>query len=481
MRLALIQCDAKTGDFTANSEKIKKLIQKLNNVELCIIPAGALTGPDVHFGADPAYPLAIRKVIDGLALNLKDGPALLGHAPAIGYFLAHAGKWEEVNNQFEFAGCRLGVDMRPQDAAKIDIGIAMKPRPFAPDSNAEWELIFSGFCRQSCIWGLYVNLCGGYGSNIYAGGSFAMTPDGTVAAMAKLFDEDCLLVDTGLAGWRGRIETTPATREETTWLALTLGLRDFMHKRNNPDVFIGLSGGMDSALTATIAQAALGAEKLTGVLMPSPYTSPDSIKDAQMLAANLGIKTLQIPILPLLESFKTTLAPCLASLSQLPGEVMHENIQARLRGMILMALANYHGGMVLNCGNKSEAAMGYCTLYGDTAGAVAVIGDLFKTQVYRLAKWYCEKAGTQIIPENIFRKAPSAELRPNQKDTDTLPPYAVLDPQLEMLLNNATPENAETAMKMRELEARVRRFAYKRRQSPPALHVSDNPLATFDA
>lgn len=475
MKLALLQCDVKDGDLTGNAARIRDMARKLEHIDLCVIPMGALSGPQAAQAREPGFGLAIRACLDNLAREMANAPVLLGHEPTVGYFLLEKGQWREIDRIFSFRGLKLGMELRPEDAERLDIGIAMRPRPFNAAALGEWELILSGFCRQGALWGVSVNLCGGYGSQVYAGESMAMGPDGMLAAKAKSFAEDCLLLDTDWLPGEGRIETGPASPQEALWLALTLGLKDFVGKIGNPDVLLGLSGGIDSALVACVAASALGSSKVTAVLMPSPYTSRESVEDASQLAANLGIRMRQIPITPMLESFRSSLAPELALLRQARGEASAENLQARIRGVILMTLANYSGALVLNCSNKSEAAMGYCTLYGDTAGAVAVIGDLLKTQVYELASWLRGRPDGPVIPERILAREPSAELRPGQKDTDTLPPYAELDPLLARLLGAEASEDASLA----ELAARVAGFAYKRRQSPPALLVSGLPLDLF--
>src|SRR5207244_2842217 len=216
--------------------------------------------------------------------------------------------------------------------------------------------------------------------------------------------------------------------ESEVWRALVLGTRDYARKCGFRRAVLGLSGGIDSALTAAIAAAALGPDCVLGVLMPSPYSSQGSLDDARVLAENLGIETMTLPIAPLMRTFDDTVREALGA--DLPG-VAAENIQARIRGNLLMALSNTRGALLLTTGNKSELSVGYCTLYGDMSGGLAVIADVPKTLVYRIAHWRNQTAGRPLIPESSLTKAPSAELRPNQRDQDSLPPYDVLDDILQ--------------------------------------------------
>lgn len=277
MKIALLQCDVVCGDLDGNRHKIVALAGRAGDVDLCVIPGQALTGPGREAEQLPAFPCRMERALDQLAADMAGGPGLLGHAPEVGHFLARAGYWSKVEHVFEFGNLRLGVDLRPEDASAIDVGIAMTPRNFVPGANDEWELILSGFCRQNCIWGVSVNLCGGYGGEIYAGQSMAMGPNGVLAAKAKAFAEDCLVVDLAAPYGDLRIEPSPSCWEEAVWQALMLGVRDFVAKAGAAQVLLGLSGGMDSALVACIAARALGSRNVTGVLMPSPYTSRESV------------------------------------------------------------------------------------------------------------------------------------------------------------------------------------------------------------
>lgn len=463
MKLALLQCDVIDGNLNANARKLKCCCEKTGAVDLYITAAEALTGPGGFFLMSEA-----EKVLADLA---QATPAsLLTALPGRGNLLISNGSWQQVGDIFDFCGLRIAINQANWGGLPIDLALTTAARPFVPHIQADWELILSGVSRQSGALAASVNLVGGYGSVIYNGQSMAINKAGILEARAKAFSEDILIMECGKAG---RIEPA-CTGLEAQWQALTLGVADFVHKAGAKEVLIGLSGGMDSALVACIAVSALGAANVKGFLMPSPYTSAASLHDASQLAANLGIETFTVAITEIMQTFEHALDPVFSQIEPVSGDLTRENLQARIRGVLLMALANKTGALVLNTGNKSELAMGYCTLYGDTAGALAVIGDLFKTEVYNLARWHCEQAGRQIIPQNIFDKAPSAELRPDQKDTDSLPPYEELDPELARMLRKGPEENEK------DLARRVRFFEFKRRQSPPCLLVSGLPLSRLD-
>jgi NAD+ synthase (glutamine-hydrolysing) len=277
----------------------------------------------------------------------------------------------------------------------------------------------------------------------------------------------------------------PAVQDETalTWQALVVGVRDYVHKCGFSKAIIGLSGGIDSALVAAIAVEALGAENVQGVGMPSEFSSTGSVGDAEKLAKNLGIAFSVVPIRQIYDQFTGTLEPSFAATQQGTGfGLAEENLQPRIRGSILMALSNKTGALVLTTGNKSEMACGYCTLYGDMVGALAVIGDVYKTQVYALSRYANRER--ESIPEDTLTKPPSAELRPGQKDTDSLPPYEVLDPILLAYIEDYTSAEEIAATQGVELELvrRVIRLVeiseYKRQQAAPVLKVSKKSFGT---
>src|SRR5881398_3886538 len=315
----------------------------------------------------------------------------------------------------------------------------------------------------------YCNVVGGNDQLIFDGNSIAVNASGNLIAQLAAFREDAKVVDTDSTD---AIEFHEGKTPEQLFAALSLGVRDYFRKCNFHSAVIGLSGGVDSAVTAVIAMDALGAENVTGVSMPSPYSSRGSIDDARALARNLGIKFLEIPIA---ETFKVFKAQFKEIFKGLPENETEENMQPRLRAMTLMALSNKFGHLVLSTGNKSELAVGYCTLYGDMAGGLAVISDVPKTMIYELARWINRER--EIIPTSTIEKAPSAELRPNQKDQDTLPPYEILDQILHLyveenlsardIIAHGFDENT-----VRWVQRRVDLNEYKREQAAPGLKVT---------
>ena len=319
---------------------------------------------------------------------------------------------------------------------------------------------------------LYVNQVGGNDSLVFDGRSLAMNQEGNIIALADDFREQMLVID--LDDLSSQCIKTSGIEDtmETMFKALSTGLSDYTGKCGFRTSVLGLSGGIDSAVTAVIACEALDPANVHGILMPSPYTSNLSIEDAESLAANLGIRTTTIPITDIYEQYLTDLTE---SLDGLPGDTTEENIQARIRGNILMALSNRFGHLVLSTGNKSELAMGYCTLYGDMSGGLAVISDLYKGEVYDIARHI--NRTVEIIPESIITKAPSAELRHDQKDSDSLPPYDVLDRVLKAYLEEqrTLPEIVKMGYPLglvKKILNMVEGNEYKRQQAAPGIKVS---------
>jgi NAD+ synthase (glutamine-hydrolysing) len=323
----------------------------------------------------------------------------------------------------------------------------------------------------------YCNAVGGNDQLIFDGNSIAVNPAGKLIAQLAAFREEEKVVDTDSTS---TIEFHEGKTPEVVFSALSLGVRDYFRKCNFHSAVIGLSGGVDSAVTAVIAVHALGAENVTGVSMPSPYSSRGSIEDARSLARNLGIKFLEIPITDAFRDFKAQFKEVFKGL---PENETEENMQPRLRAMTLMALSNKFGHLLLSTGNKSELAVGYCTIYGDMAGGLAVISDVPKTMVYELARWinfdYSARKGHQreLIPRSTIEKPPSAELKPNQKDQDTLPPYEVLDEILRLYVEeNLSARDIVThgfdEKTVRWVQRRVDLNEYKREQAAPGLKVT---------
>jgi NAD+ synthase (glutamine-hydrolysing) len=364
---------------------------------------------------------------------------------------------------------------------------------------------------------VYCNLVGGQDELVFDGGSLIFDQRGDLIVRGKQFEEDLVLADLDMeAVFRMRLhdprirrerlgdeertvkkidlpqknlpsrkkpsipkrDSKPLDRLTEIYSALVLGTGDYVRKNGFQKVLIGLSGGIDSALTAAIAVDAMDNKGVVGVAMPSQYSSKESLEDAKVLAKNLGIRFLTIPITEVFQSYLKTLS---ASFKGLKPNVTEENIQARIRGNILMALSNKFGWLVLTTGNKSEMSVGYCTLYGDMAGGYAVLKDVPKTLVYELAKFRNKKEGKAIIPKNVFTKPPTAELRPNQKDEDSLPPYPVLDPILQAYVeeDKGLGEIVKMGFKenmIKEVINLVDRNEYKRRQSPPGVKITHRAL-----
>jgi NAD+ synthase/NAD+ synthase (glutamine-hydrolysing) len=316
-----------------------------------------------------------------------------------------------------------------------------------------------------------VNQVGGNDSLVFDGSSVVIAPDGQVIAQGKSFEEDLIYFDSQTL--TGDMHPQVAGEEGSAYEALVLGTRDYVHKCGFQKAIIGLSGGIDSALTASIAADALGSENVVGVGMPGPYSSRGSIDDARELAGNLKIRFELLSINEIYEAARQTLSPVFAGM---PQDVTEENIQSRARGLLLMALSNKFGALVLSTGNKSELAVGYCTLYGDMVGGLAVISDVPKTMVYRLSAYVNSKR--RVIPEATIEKPPSAELRPDQKDSDSLPPYEVLDVILEDYVEEsysaeqiARLHNFELGL-VRRVIRMVERSEYKRQQAAPGIKIS---------
>jgi NAD+ synthase (glutamine-hydrolysing) len=320
---------------------------------------------------------------------------------------------------------------------------------------------------------VFVNQVGGNDSLVFDGSSVALTAGGEIAAQARAFEEDLVMFDTEAGAAPGELRAQPGSALEAVYRALVLGTRDYVRKCGFRKAVVGLSGGIDSAVVAAIAAEALGKENVLGVGMPGPYSSEGSLRDARRLAENLGIEFIVMPIHDAFRAYEQTLAPAFQGRSP---DVTEENIQARIRGNLLMALSNKFGSLVLSTGNKSELAVGYCTLYGDMAGGLAVISDVPKTMVYELAGWI--NRGREVIPAETIAKPPSAELRPNQTDQDSLPPYDVLDRILKAYIEDLrSPEEIAAScgfpLELVESVAQmVARNEYKRKQAAPGIKVT---------
>lgn len=406
---------------------------------------------------------------------------------------------------------------RVQALAGAEVIININASPYHIGKGKFREDMLSTRASDNIVIVAYLNTVGGQDELVFDGQSMILDQSGAVIARGKQYEEDLIIMDLDLEEIMMSRLHNPRRRQEFIKLdkhayekitllpkkrpdgrraktrprlpapyrpamgpseeifrALVLGTSDYVNKNGFTGVVIGLSGGIDSALVASVATDALGRDNVRGLFMPSPYTSQESREDVYTLCSNLGIKVMEMPIDTILRDYLTSLH---THFRENPGDVTEENLQARIRGNILMAFSNRFGWLVLTTGNKSEMSVGYATLYGDMAGGFAVIKDVPKTMVYELCRWKNAHAGKTVIPERIFSKEPSAELRPGQKDTDTLPPYAVLDPVLKAYIEDdkniaeisslgCDPECAKTIIRM------IDRSEYKRRQSPPGIKIT---------
>jgi NAD+ synthase (glutamine-hydrolysing) len=457
---------------------------------------------------------------DGKVYNAA---ALLGNSDLLGIYhkieLPNYGVFDEKRYFFPGLGCFV-FEMRGRRIAvticediwipgsvtemcamnnEADIVLNISGSPFFAGKLDVRRDIVTRFATTTETTVFYNNLVGGQDELVFDGGSMVVDSDGELIAIARRFEEDLLVTDIKLDGigkergvWNlaeplvtlPQGESSPARqymppslalqldKVEEIYEALVLGTKDYVHKNGFSRVVIGLSGGIDSALTAAIAVAALGAEYVVGVTMPSKFTSKGTFSDAELVAQNLNVELITVPINDIFQAYLTALE---GPFNKGQPGVATENIQARIRGNILMALSNRFCWLVLTTGNKSETAVGYCTLYGDMAGGFAVLKDVTKTEVYELSNYVNEKAGRDIIPRSTVDRAPSAELRPDQKDEDSLPPYAILDPILRAYVEEdkapAEIEGFDPSL-VREVVRMVDRNEYKRRQAPPGIKIT---------
>lgn len=392
---------------------------------------------------------------------------------------------------FEAGGQRFGLlvcedawfdePARLARAAGAEVLCVLNASPFHLGKSQEREARMIQRVRETGAPLLFSHLTGGQDEVVFDGASFAIDATGRIAARAPSFEESVMVLNVhGDGAIDGPLHPVPEP-EAQAWSALVTGVRDYIGKNGFPGAIIGLSGGIDSALVLALAVDALGPQRVRAVMMPSRYTADISWLDARDMAQRLGVRYDEIPITPMFEAFRTSLA---AEFAGLPEDATEENIQARVRGTLLMALSNKFGAIVLTTGNKSEMATGYCTLYGDMAGGFAVIKDVAKTLVYRLAEWKnrqptrrADGSTGPVIPERIITRPPSAELRPDQKDQDSLPPYEVLDAILARYMeeDQGTAEITAAGFNAADVE-RVTRLIkvneYKRRQAPVGIRIT---------
>ncbi|MFW5489183.1 MAG: NAD+ synthase [Desulfovibrio sp.] len=396
---------------------------------------------------------------------------------------------EDIWNDKEFWQAQnYAVD--PVDALmrqNPDILVNASASPFCVGKQAVREQMLSSIAARRGVPLVYVNQCGGNDELIFDGRSSVFAADGTLTARACAFENDLLCVDVAAdknapapaPAQAGSIADDDFSAESEIWRALVTGTRDYVRKSGFSKAVVGLSGGIDSALTAAVAAHALGASNVTGVLMPSPYSSQGSLDDAYALVNNLGIQSFTLPIAPLMQGFEQVLAEPFAGRDP---DVTEENIQSRIRGNLLMAMSNKHGSLLLTTGNKSELSVGYCTIYGDMCGALGVIADVPKTMVFSLCRWLNSTMGPHI-PEATISKPPSAELRPDQKDQDSLPDYDTLDAVLHLFIEKKQSRDEIVAAGhapqiVDRVLGLVKRAEFKRRQAPPGLKTTSRAFGT---
>jgi NAD+ synthase (glutamine-hydrolysing) len=517
LRVAAAQINAVVGDLVGNTERVLEAYERAvaEQCDLAVFPELAVTGyPPEDLLHKPAFVAEAAETVAKLAArtgacamvlgfperiddDLYNAAAVCANGEILGVYrkqrLPNYSVFDEqryftpstgVGANYEIAGVPIAVSIcedawSPEPilamvANGAELVVNINASPYFAGRLSEREAMLHGRSREAGIPIVYVNLVGGQDELVFDGASIVFDAQGRLVARAKQFVEDLLIVDfeDGVPAFT-RVEPALAPVHEV-YEALVVGTRDYVRKNGFHDVLISLSGGVDSSLVAAIAVDALGAEHVNGVMLPSRYSSAGSVADAVALATGLGIQTFTIPIEPAHAAFETMLEPVFAGAAPNNAE---ENLQARIRGNVVMTISNKFGWMVLSCGNKSEMATGYATLYGDMAGGFAVIKDVPKTLVYALCDDLNRRRGREVIPQAVIDKPPSAELRPDQKDTDSLPDYDVLDPIIEGYVegDQSVAELAARGVNM-DLARRVARMVdlneYKRRQAPPGVRVS---------
>ena len=516
--IALAQINPVVGDLSGNAKLIRDAAEVAHRAgaKLLITPELALTGyPPEDLLLRPAFIEAAADTLDQLRAALAAYPGLavaVGHplktpqglhnAASVlrdGQCIASYAKHELPNNEvfdevryftpghapcvFDIEGCAIGVIIcedawhagpaTQAKAAGAQILISLNASPYHLHKEDLRLEVLRNVIGVTGLPFIYVNAVGGQDELVFDGGSFALDSKGLVATSMPQFESGIGLVAIDQDGEPELGLIAPSqSMESQAYAALVLGVRDYVHKNGFPGVIIGLSGGVDSALVLAVAVDALGAEQVRAVMMQSPYTAEISWVDARALASNLGVQYDEIPIGSAVAALEGALASQFAGLAL---DTTEENIQARVRGTLLMALSNKTGRLVLTTGNKSEMAVGYCTLYGDMAGGFAVIKDIPKTLVYKLCTY--RNSVAPVIPERILTRAPSAELRPDQTDQDSLPPYELLDAIVEgyMEQNQSIASLIERGFdeaSVRKITRLIKLNEYKRRQAPPGVRVT---------
>ncbi len=537
MRIALAQINPTVGDVAGNAAKVAEWIGRAEaaGAELVIFPELCIPGyPAEDLYLKRHFVAANRAAVDGLAAGVGEIVALVGFAEPVdgGGDHRHAHNSVAVLGEgevraiyrknrlpnyavfdeqryfipgtepatIELAGAKVGLticedlwDPGPPASTEAEQGAELianpSGSPYHRGKGREREEMFAARAREYGTHLAFCNLVGGQDELVFDGHSFVVDPGGEVIARAAQFEEELLVCEVPAAGAAGLAE--PLADLDEVYSALVLGLRDYVAKNGFRHVGLALSGGIDSALVAMLAADAVGPECVTCVVMPSPHSSDETQADARRIAANLGAEPIEIPIEATMAAYETALADSLAGGDDERGEeplprdptrpsepdLAAENIQARIRGNMMMALSNKHGWLVLTTGNKSEMSVGYATLYGDMAGGFAAIKDVPKALVYQLVRRRNERAGRELVPASVLERAPSAELRPDQLDSDTLPPYELLDRVLEAYVERDQGREEMVAAGMPaevvdEVTRMVDRAEYKRRQAAPGLRIT---------
>ena len=522
LRIALAQIDAVVGALGANAERIARAAHAAAEAgaEVIVFPELALSGyPPEDLVLKRHFVDDARAAVEALARRLPPSALVIVGTPWPGadrchnaavalqggrivavyrkMLLPNYGVFDEKRlfepgvepGLVEYGGWRIGLHICEDSwfpaaapctalrAARVDCVLNLSASPYHRGKRTQREAVLGDAARACGAPLLYCNLVGGQDELVFDGASMALAADGRLIARARSFAEDSLHVELPAAAAATaaapRVEPAPEGPAEV-YAALELGLRDYVEKNGFKKVVVAVSGGIDSALVAMIAVDALGRDRVRAVTMPSQYSSGETLGDAHTLAHNLGVELFEVPIRGLHEAY-------LADLAKLwPGrgpDTTEENLQARIRGTIIMALSNKFGWLVVTTGNKSEIATGYCTLYGDMAGGFALIKDVPKTLVWELSRWRNAQAGRELIPATTIERPPTAELRPGQKDTDSLPPYELLDAILERYVerDQGLAEIVAAGLDAATVE-RVLRLVdlneYKRRQGAPGVKIT---------
>jgi len=505
MKIALAQINSCVGAIEANTQKIIDFIKqaKSQNAALVVFPELAITGyPPEDLLLKPQFISnnisALKEIVkatEGIAVYIgfvdqkkkelfNAGAFIVDKKVKAIYHKTNLPNYAVFDEKRYFAPGKKAAIVSYK-GLKIKLGICEdlwieKPKrgadlilninasPYSIGKIKQRHKLLKTRSKEARAYIVYVNAVGGQDELVFDGGSMIVNPEGKAIASAKQYAEGLFTFNL-----EGNRKFTPFLDElPEIYEAVTLGVRDYVYKNGFKEVAIGLSGGIDSALTLIIAADALGANQVHAVFMPSEFTSEQSKIDAERVAENLGIKLIDLSIKEVLESYLKDLAPVF---SEKEKDITEENLQARIRGNLLMALSNKFGWLVLTTGNKSEMSVGYCTLYGDTAGGFAVLKDIPKTLVYKLSEWRNQKGA--VVPRSVMQKAPTAELKPNQTDQDNLPPYEILDPIMQAYVEKN--KGVKQIVKMGFPEAIVRkvinlidRAEYKRRQAPPGPKIS---------